>query len=41
MPRLLKERDEYWKNAKKRFHDDIKKLKEELETEFRKIMGIT
>ncbi len=40
LPDLLKERAEYWDDARKKFYNDIDQLKEKLEAEFREILGV-
>lgn len=37
---LLNERHEYWEKARKAFDTDIKNLKEQLETQFRAMLGV-
>jgi len=37
---LLNERHEYWEKARKAFDTEIKKLKEQLETQFRSMLGV-
>lgn len=37
---LLNERHEYWEKARKAFDTDIKNLKEQLETQFRVMLGV-
>jgi hypothetical protein len=40
LPDLLNERHEYWEKARKVFDTDIKNLKEQLETQFRAMLGV-
>jgi len=37
---LLQERHEYWEKARATYRDEIQRLKEKLEDEFRSILGI-